>query len=106
MSSSLEVPYSLRALWSRSLVGLSLLATHGRPSIMMTLSGPSCATIQVPTIGSNVAGGLPTVSFDRSTLRSSARTRDIAAATPIDRTTKRDCMDINSGMYREREAYY
>ena len=30
---------------------------------MITLSAPSCATTQVPTIGSNVAGGLPTVSL-------------------------------------------
>ena len=37
-----------------------MLATHGRPSTMITLSAPSCATTQVPTIGSNVAGGLPT----------------------------------------------
>src|SRR5262249_15132285 len=63
-----------RALSTSSRVGLSLLATHGRPSIMITLSAPSCATTQVPTIGSNVAGGLPTTSFERSTFVSAART--------------------------------
>ena len=50
-----------------------MLATHGRPSTMITLSAPSCATTQVPTIGSNVTGGLPTVSLLRSTLMSAAR---------------------------------
>ena len=39
---------------------------------MITLSGPSCATTQVPTIGSKVAGGLPTVSLLRSILMSAA----------------------------------
>ena len=38
---------------------MSLLATHGRPSTMTTLSGPSCAITHVPTIGSKAAGGLP-----------------------------------------------
>src|SRR5260370_38038680 len=57
-----------------SFVGLSLLATHGRPSITMTLSAPSWATIHVPTIGSNVAGGFPTVSPLRLTLTSAACT--------------------------------
>src|SRR5947199_407051 len=57
MSSSLLVPYSLRALSMSSFVGLSLLATHGRPSTMIAFSPPSCTTTQVPTIGSKVAGG-------------------------------------------------
>src|SRR5262245_52680613 len=56
----------------RSLVGLSLLATHGRPSTMITLSAPSLATTHVPTIGSNVAGGRPTRSLLRSTFSSAA----------------------------------
>jgi hypothetical protein len=72
ISSSFDVPYNLRALSISSFVGLSLLATHGRPSIMSTLSGPSCAISQVPTIGSKVAGGLPTVSLLKSTLKSAA----------------------------------
>ena len=78
ISSSLLVPYSFRAVSTSSFVGLSLLATHGRPSIMITLSAPSCATSQVPTIGSNVAGGRPTVSLLRSTLTSAARRAAIA----------------------------
>src|SRR5258706_16480032 len=82
MSSSLLVPYSFRALWMRSLVGLSLLATHGRPSTMITLSGPSWATTHVPTIGSNVSGCFPTDSFERSTLISEATTDPSAAAAP------------------------
>ena len=63
-----------------SFVGLSLLATHGRPSTMITLSAPSCATSHVPTIGSNVAGGLPTVSLLRSTLMSAARNAATASS--------------------------
>src|SRR5258706_13418506 len=63
-----------------SFVGLSLLATHGRPSIMITLSGPSCATTHVPTIGSNDTGGLPTVSLLKSTLTSAARTTLVTVA--------------------------
>ena len=74
ISSSFEVPYSLRALSISSLVGLSLLATHGRPSTITTLSGPSCAITHVPTIGVNAAGGRPTVSLLRSTLMSAAET--------------------------------
>ena len=69
------VPYSLRALSISSFVGLSLLATHGRPSTMITFSAPSWATTQVPTIGSNVAGGLPTCSLLRSTFMSAATQR-------------------------------
>jgi glycosyltransferase involved in cell wall biosynthesis len=48
---------------------------------MITLSAPSCATTHVPTIGSNVAGGLPTVSLLRSTLMSAARNTGWRAAT-------------------------
>jgi hypothetical protein len=46
----------------------------------MTLSGPSCATSQVPTIGSKVIGGLPTCSLLRSILISAALTIAIVAA--------------------------
>jgi hypothetical protein len=75
-----EHPDVLRArarkrLSMSSRVGLSLLATHGRPSTSMTLfPGPSWVTSHVPTIGSNVAGGRPTCSLPRSTLMSAART--------------------------------
>ena len=34
-----------------------MLATHGRPSTMTTLSAPSCAMTHVPTIGVKVVGG-------------------------------------------------
>src|SRR5262245_41607772 len=74
ISSSFEVPYSLRALSISSLVGLSLLATHGRPSTITTLSAPSWAITHVPTIGVNVVGGRPTVSLLRSTFTSAATT--------------------------------
>ena len=53
-------------------LGALLVATHGRPSTMMTLSDPSWVTSQVPTIGSKVTDGLPAVSFERSIFLSAA----------------------------------
>ena len=68
-----------------------MLATHGRPSTMMTLSAPSCATTQVPTIGSNVTGGLPTVSFYKSTFDLGGAEAGSEATTAAIAATARIC---------------
>src|ERR1700738_410800 len=57
---------------------------------MITVSPPSCAIIQLPTIGSKVAGGLPACSRLRSTFRSAARAvaTETMAADDVTRVTR------------------